>query len=247
MSINYLKFTVGARFHRWTIIEKDSTKAYYVNCKCDCGKIKSVRYACIKNGTSKSCGCLAAELSSVRQKATATGKKARTRGTMEYFKCSTWGNIQRRCVNTGKKIAERNKSYIRKNIKLLITKEDFYTWCDLNKEIIMDFYKNKETPSIDRIDNDGNYELKNIRVISKSENTKLMLQDSLVDVIRRLSESKFKPIFLIHPNGKEEKFKSIKAACKAYNLGHSHIGSVIKGKRTHHKGFKARLVKEEQK
>ena len=59
----------GKKFNRWTVIERIGT--YYAPsregtaptylCRCDCGTEKIVIGRNIKNGTSKSCGCLRRE------------------------------------------------------------------------------------------------------------------------------------------------------------------------------------------
>lgn len=51
----------GQRFGRLTVLEKDEnrkskTGSYWV-CKCDCGNIKSVRSASLREGAIRSCGC----------------------------------------------------------------------------------------------------------------------------------------------------------------------------------------------
>lgn len=57
------KDLTGQKFGRLTVIEidQDITKTkhlYYWRCKCDCGKIVSVRSSSLTQGVSKSCGCL---------------------------------------------------------------------------------------------------------------------------------------------------------------------------------------------
>lgn len=50
------KSLVGQRFGNWTVIsEIDAIRSL---CKCDCGTIKPVTRTSLKQGTSKSCGCL---------------------------------------------------------------------------------------------------------------------------------------------------------------------------------------------
>lgn len=59
----------GQRFGRLTVLYRDDTKpkghghrAYWI-CKCDCGNIKSVESYHLRNGDTKSCGCLQKEKS----------------------------------------------------------------------------------------------------------------------------------------------------------------------------------------
>lgn len=48
-------------FGRWTVLKKDVSQHDYYICKCECGTIKSLRGSHLKNGCSKSCGCLKRE------------------------------------------------------------------------------------------------------------------------------------------------------------------------------------------
>ena len=63
-------------------------------------------------------------------------------------------------------------AYVRKNIKITMTKKDFYEWCDTQRPFIWFLQSIGCTPSIDRIDSNGNYEIANIRILSVSENSK---------------------------------------------------------------------------
>lgn len=69
------KDMTGMKFGRWTVIKqgpKSEGKAGFARwwCKCDCGNpdLILVSGAMLRNGTSKSCGCLARELASKRLK-----------------------------------------------------------------------------------------------------------------------------------------------------------------------------------
>jgi hypothetical protein len=53
---------IGQKFGRWTVLEYVGDKKH--RCKCDCGKEKIIPTSRLKNGRSKSCGCLFRELSS---------------------------------------------------------------------------------------------------------------------------------------------------------------------------------------
>ena len=50
------------------------------------------------------------------------------------------------------------------------------------------------------------------------------------------------PIYLVHPDGTEEYFSYLTAACKKYNLMQGNLRKVALGERKHHKGFKARFA-----
>lgn len=55
---------VGAKIHRWTILEvfKKDNRYWTVKAQCECGKIKEVHRHSIVAGRSKSCGCYSVEL-----------------------------------------------------------------------------------------------------------------------------------------------------------------------------------------
>lgn len=164
-----LKSLEGRRFGRWVVLERNlliNDPSPYWICLCDCGTYGDIRGSSLVQNQSKSCGCLQKELQSVRQKATSIGNPARKRGTLAYFKCNTWNNIRKRVINGKPDI--RNQSYIRKGIMLKMTKEEFYSWCDSVWEIASKLRK----PSIDRIDNEGHYELNNIQVIEHADNVR---------------------------------------------------------------------------
>lgn len=165
-------------FGKWTVLYRESIRggSIYWSCICECGDIRSIRGSSLHKGTSLSCGCLAAELSSIRQKARSIGNPARKHGNLSYFKSNCWGNIQQRTVN-GTRPHPRNISYFKKGIELRMSKDEFYKFCDDNAAIIMSLYETKQCPTIDRIDNLGHYELGNLQILTKSENNKKVATD----------------------------------------------------------------------
>lgn len=73
---------IGKKFGRLTVIGRDSDKTrddgVFVpvwTCRCDCGNIVSVEQRLLKQGVTKSCGCLKSELSSDRFSLKLEGKK----------------------------------------------------------------------------------------------------------------------------------------------------------------------------
>lgn len=59
---------IGEKFGKLTLISFDKIvkgNAYYI-CKCECGKEKSIRYNSFYKGNTKSCGCFAKEVSSIK-------------------------------------------------------------------------------------------------------------------------------------------------------------------------------------
>lgn len=102
-------------------------------------------------------------------------KKRDTRGTLEYFMRYTWKEMNRRTVNGQAANTPHNRiknaSYFRKGIMLLISREEFRNFCTDNWDTIKLLYESGKTPSIDRIDSNGHYELGNIRILDKRDNS----------------------------------------------------------------------------
>jgi predicted nucleic acid-binding Zn-ribbon protein len=167
---NILKNLAGCRFDRILVLHRvESSKAgTYWKCKCDCGHMWDVRGTALTSRCTKSCGCLTAELLIKFTATQKTGNPARKKGTLAYFKTNTWGNLKKRTVNMAPH--PKNASYIRKGIELRMTKDEFYQWCDLNSQAIQDLYANGKTPSIDRINSNGHYEITNLQILDDREN-----------------------------------------------------------------------------
>lgn len=162
---------IGEKIGNWTIISNDyknsTTKHKRVICRCDCGKIKSVLLETIKNGKSKSCGC-----SNVKH-----GK-----GNTRLYKI--WKGIKVRCLC---KNNSHYKWYGNRGI----------TICDEWKNDFMSFYNwsidngYKENLTIDRIDNDGNYEPNNCRwvdMITQSNNCRTNIYFTLNGIKKTLKQ-----------------------------------------------------------
>lgn len=75
---NNLIDLTGGKFGRWLVIEKygnENSGDTLWKCKCDCGRIKNIRGSSLTSGNSKSCGCLARELNSKRNRENYKPKK----------------------------------------------------------------------------------------------------------------------------------------------------------------------------
>lgn len=140
---------VGERHGRWLVLSRAparrSGKAYW-HCKCECGSTADVCGVDLRTGHSKSCGCLRSEV------ATNTGT---THGESNSRLNQIWRHMRRRCSN---KNTNNYASYGGRGIKVCSEWEDyekFSKWAKSNGY--------NDNLSIDRIDNDGNYEPANCR------------------------------------------------------------------------------------
>jgi len=136
------------KYNNWTIIDDKQYKkgtGLYIKCRCDCGIIKGVRIKNLKSGQSKSCGCVG------KKKITERNTKHNQRFTKTW---RAWQSMKTRCYN---KNIKQYKNYGGRGIIV----------CDKWINDFMAFYKDVgEAPkdkSLDRIDNNGNYEPRNVK------------------------------------------------------------------------------------
>ena len=154
----------GQKFGRLTVISFHHEKEYiskngkkqkgkwYV-CKCDCGKEVVISKWQLKSGKTKSCGCYQKEIAS---KINTKHGKTHTR----IYKI--WFGMKKRCFNFS------CKSYHRYGGRGI-------TVCNEWKNDFMNFYNwamangYKDNLTIDRINNNGNYEPNNCRFVTLLE------------------------------------------------------------------------------
>lgn len=143
------KNITGCVFGRLTVIKqvgRNSGRAAIWECLCSCGVIKNITAGTLRNGTTKSCGCLRQEV----------GLSKLTHGYSYTTEYKTWTNMIRRCyVPT----AEGYQNYGGAGVSV----------CDRWKNSFENFLEDmgfKPTPkhTIDRFPNQtGNYEMSNCR------------------------------------------------------------------------------------
>lgn len=141
----------GQRFGRLIVIKRDGvTDSKHTRwlCKCDCGNFSYVSKVNLKNGSTKSCGCLKKERFTNYKHGKVTNK-------LYYI----YNGMKSRCYNHNNKAY---KYYGERGINICdewLDKKNgfisFYNWA------IQNGYK--ENLSIDRIDVNGNYEPDNCR------------------------------------------------------------------------------------
>lgn len=140
----------GKRFGKLVVIKtagKTKNGAYLWQCKCDCGNEIIANVGNLKNGHTKSCGCLRVDRC----------KTNFTKHGLEHTRLyGIWSDMRLRCYD------EKNIAYHRYGGRGI-------TICDEWKNDVKAFYDwatangYKDSLTIDRINNDGNYCPENCR------------------------------------------------------------------------------------
>ncbi|MBC8146887.1 MAG: hypothetical protein H8E98_02745 [Bacteroidetes bacterium] len=166
---------VNQKFNKLTVIKKDNKdlKGEHWFCKCSCENDKYVRVSIyrLKSNHTKSCGCLQ------KEKVTKNNISHNLWKSPEY---SNWNSMIKRCYNKNNSCY---KNYGGRGI----------TVCDRWRDPIQglkNFIKDmgpkpSNEYSIDRIDNDGNYEPSNCRWATQSE----QCQNQRTNVIKNIQEA----------------------------------------------------------
>lgn len=147
----------GRTFYRWTVISSDPSQTCRPSqrkwlCRCECGTERETRARFLVHGLSRSCGCLNRELIVAK---VSTHKMYKTPEHM------AWLNMKARCCNPKHPSFSH---YGGRGVKV----------CDRWVVSFRDFYDDigpRPTPahSLDRIDNQGDYEPSNCRWATKMQ------------------------------------------------------------------------------
>lgn len=150
----------GMKFGRWTVIgraENNKKGNAMWHCHCECGKQAIIVGYSLTGGRSKSCGCYHSERVSQANKESKT-----THGEKKTRLYRIWNGMKQRCFNPNDKDYEK---YGGRGITLCDEwKEDF---CKFKSWAIANGYS--QELSIDRIENNGNYEPSNCRWATQSQ------------------------------------------------------------------------------
>lgn len=148
----------GKTFNRLTVLGEDASRpTSHWRCMCACGKITVCAGRNLKTGTTKSCGCLRAELATERN--TTHGYSFRNQHSDTY---KVWAGMRKRC-NTPSCMAY--PYYGGRGIKVCAQ------W-DCFENFLADMGEKPQGMSIDRINGDGDYTKDNCQWAEKSDQIK---------------------------------------------------------------------------
>src|SRR6185436_15060270 len=147
------------KYGRLTIIGPETRKGpkVYVLCKCECGERKQVERSNLRNGHTKSCGCLSREATKERN---ATHGQSRTGKKTTLF--TTWSTMRQRCENPKHPNFDR---YGGRGIRVCDRWQVFENFLD-------DMGNPENGQTIDRINNERGYEPGNCRWADRKSQTR---------------------------------------------------------------------------
>lgn len=136
----------GRRFGRVKVLNNAgrSPDGYILwECVCDCGNKKVIVGKYLKNGSTRSCGCLGAEVRI---------SKATTHGMHKSSTYASWTGLIQRCYN------QKDKNYLNYGGRGITVCR---RWLDSFENFLADMGVKPANKTIDRNNNDGNYEKSN--------------------------------------------------------------------------------------
>jgi hypothetical protein len=145
-----IEMPIGTRFGRLTLVEcagpGRTSRTIRYKCVCDCGAIRIVAGPNLRYGKTRSCGCLASEMSSERNRQNITHGQTRS---LAY---ASWAAMKQRCrTNTRKSYGYRGVTVCER-------------WLHSFENFLADMGPRPgKQYSIDRISVDGHYEPGNCR------------------------------------------------------------------------------------
>lgn len=160
----------GETYGRLTVISRAENKGGFVywNCRCTCksGKVVTVRAGDLKSQKVLSCGCLNREK---------TIERETTHGKSHDKIYHVWQGIKDRCTNAN---CKQYPNYGGRGIKLYPAWEEFQPFYDYVSTLE---HFGEKGYSLDRIDNNGNYEPDNLRWADRKTQNRNKTNNHLVE------------------------------------------------------------------
>jgi hypothetical protein len=137
-------------------------------CRCRCGNTIKTTSNQLKNGKAKSCGCYRKEMTINSNTKHGFNRREHRSSKNEARFYRIWSEIKTRCFNTKR---HTYRDYGGRGIKVCDRWLDFLNFRD---DMYESYLKHVEefgetNTSLDRLDNDGNYEPRNVRWATKKE------------------------------------------------------------------------------
>lgn len=156
---NFIDLT-GRRFGRLVVVSRAENKGQMSrwNCLCDCGNTTTVYSTNLRRGYTQSCGCYRHECE--MERASKIRKHGESHSQTRLYRI--WSGMNNRCFNEKSKAFE---NYGARGIRVCEEwRRDYIAFREWATA-----HGYRDDLSIDRIDNDGNYEPTNCRWVSAKE------------------------------------------------------------------------------
>lgn len=216
----------GKRFGRLIVTAYMGNKRWL--CRCECGNKSIVITQHLKSEHTKSCGCLNAE-SRKRTKNVKHGfwNTNYSKGTMKFYKM--WQSLKARCDNIN------NKCYKNYGGRGIVYDPRWKDFEEFKKDMYFKYLYSKKqlkikSPSIERIDVNGNYNFENCTFVRFEDQMK--------------NSRAIRSFIAVSPKGEEFTTKNVNEFSKKYGLNPNHVYECLDGKANHHKGWKFQICKD---
>ena len=195
----------GLVFSRLTVlceVKRDGkSRSRYWSCVCQCGVKTVVNGSSLRSGLIKSCGCYRSEI------AKKVGDRTRTHGMTKTSIYAIWDSMIQRCTNPNR------KDYFKYGGRGIVVCNEWMTF----ENFISDMGERPIGLSLDRIDNNGNYDKANCRWATATQQGRNQSTNRLItfnNVTRCISE--WAEVLQMNKNSLEARFRRGWSVDKAF-------------------------------